>query len=446
MYPRKIDRLNAIHNFKYYEPKTFVIIGCGCMGRVLLYWINHIFVNSVIIIIDKSPDKLKFVEYYLKHNPDARVTPLLYLIDAYNYKNYLNFIIEGTIVVDASYDISTIDIIKLCNEKGACYINTAIEDWGSAGDIHSDDVSDTLLRRTMLIDQLKCDRARVILTMGCNPGNVSLWTKYLITLLYGSDKITEWNQVAETLGIHTIHISEHDTQVAPLQNKYSYANTWSEDPFSWLEEALAPVEITIGTHEEIPPEKLYTNNGKDTVAMSWTPNGLYYGMLIRHEENITIGKFLSNERYCPSVYYVYHPSDNCMLYTLNYDKTMSQLNSKLLTHEIIAGSDELGVTIFLSNGDAYWVGSTLDIQEAREQYNYGDDNYMFDYINATNSQVVAGYITGIFFLLNTDPGIYYPEDIPLDYLSICLMFQGNFITTKIPHDFRNFTTLNDFIV
>ena len=41
-----------------------------------------------------------------------------------------------------------------------------------------------------------------------------------------------------------------------------------------------------------------------------------------------------------------------------------------MTEEIIDGRDILGCTFYLENGEVYWIGSTLCIEEAR---NYFDD-------------------------------------------------------------------------
>ena len=118
---------------------------------------------------------------------------------------------------------------------------------------------------------------------------------------------------------------------------------------------------------------------------------------------------------------------------------------RFLTNEITEGIDELGVSLFLKNGDVWWIGSLLDITEARKLY----PKWMNEYINATNTQVVGGYITGIFYILDLwdkgeKKGLIFPEDIPLEYLKIGLAFQGNFVfekakwnNDKMPYEFGN---------
>jgi hypothetical protein len=99
----------------------------------------------------------------------------------------------------------------------------------------------------------------------------------------------------------------------------------------------------------------------NTVAQSYTPGyGNYLGMLIRHEENVTIGDRLSTfkmvkgkqiKTYAPSVYYVYKPSNDTMgsVNELRDKNYKYQDNYRLLTEDVIDGRDELGLSIFLMN-------------------------------------------------------------------------------------------------
>jgi len=436
LYKSKGERRKYINNLRNSREikKHITILGCGCLGRMLIYWLDYIYRDAKFTIIDKNNDKLKFIDVYRKHNPDSHIETKNIEITETNYKDQLNFIPVDSLLIDASYAISTVDILNFCNPRGITYLNSSAETWDSDNDNLNEIYEKTLSFRSGKLEKDKYNNMNALLSMGCNPGNVSLWAKLLIRLLHGKEiKATEWPSVSEQLGVQTIHISEHDTQVAPLQDSNEYANTWSEDPYSWLEEGEAPVEITLGTHEngghdQNGPYILKENKGMFTYAKSYTPSGFYTGMLIRHAENITIGRFLSTPTYRPSVYYVYRPTENCYLYTYTYNEHSGHV-PRLLTTEITNGADELGVSMFLKDGTSYWIGSLLDIEEAREMH----PAYMYPYINATNIQVVAGYITGIFYLLDlpTKNGIVYPESVSLKYLDTCLAFQGRFIVKKM---------------
>jgi homospermidine synthase len=431
-------RLSELDKISNTSTEHFVIIGCGCMGRVLIYWINKFFVNSKITVIEKNAGLLNFVNIF-NHESKSNVSSINIEITKRNYKKVLDDINNKTFIVDASYDISTIDIIKYCDENNLLYINSAIEHW--ADDIiNPTPYQQTLDFRTKALLDLKLKNITALVTMGCNPGNVSLWVKLMIEYLSGHT-VTDYAQAAKDLDIKTIHISEHDTQLSPIINKYVYQNTWSNNPRSWIEEANAPVEITLGTHEDkriINNPTVYQQVGMKSLAYSYTPNGVFKGMLIRHEENLSIPRYLksSDESYYPSTYYVYKPTRNCQLYTDNYDEKLSYhdttINGGLMTTSITDGRDELGVTIFLKD-KAYWCGSLLDIHEARRQY----PSYMHPYINATNSQVVTGYLIGIFYLVNNrKSGLIFPENIDLDYMKYGFPLLGEFIIEEIIFDKR----------
>jgi homospermidine synthase len=296
--------------------------------------------------------------------------------------------------------------------------------------------------------------------MGCNPGNVSLWVKQGIYKIAESMKIKkkykeeDINILAQKLDIHVIHVSEKDTQIVKEPKKINeYCNTWSGTRESYYGEALSYVEVSWGTHENNIQNEFLENDityvdknflilnkiGAYTYAQSWIPYvNKYIGNIICHDESYTIGKNLSvsdpndknNILYKPSVYYVYHPCNEASnsIYELKERNEKYQDKFRLLTDEIITGRDLLGLTYYLGNGKVYWVGSTLSIAETRELF----DHVLDSIINATVLQVVAGYITGIFYLHdlsldNKKIGLIVPDKIPLEYMKYQLPFLGDFL-------------------
>jgi len=145
-------------------------------------------------------------------------------------------------------------------------------------------------------------------------------------------------------------------------------------------------------------------------------------MLIRHEECYTICekltvKDLNNKIiYKPSCYYVYRPCDSSVssINEVRDNFGEYQDEKRLMTSDIIKGYDEVGCTLFFKNGDIYWVGSLLDIEEARLLY----DNQYNHIINSTIVQVLAGYISGLFYLIESIEkhhyrGLLSAEDLPI---------------------------------
>ena len=265
------------------------------------------------------------------------------------------------------------------------------------------------------------------------------------------DKKEWYSQVSEKLGVQTIHISEHDSQITQNPRRMNeYCNTWSWDPESFYQEALGPVEMSWGTHEKrVPDTYLYMTDqvmilkelGVQRWMRSYTPlTGMFHGMMIRHDENLTIGEYLSRKKgksgivYQPSVYYVYKPTDACLSgieETRERGDVYEGEKKRLLTSDIVDGSDELGISMFLENGEVYWIGSLLTIEEARSYH----PSWMWPYMNATNVQVLGGYMTGIFYLVDLwergeNRGLLFPEDIPMEYIQISLGFQGEFVMER----------------
>ena len=91
----------------------------------------------------------------------------------------------------------------------------------------------------------------------------------------------------------------------------------------------------------------------------------------------------------------------------------------------------------------YWIGSLLDINESRMLF----DNKCDSFINATISQVVPGYLSGIIHLINNEySGLIFPDDLPYnDCMKYILPFLGDFIFTKCDYKLNDWT-LNSFII
>lgn len=438
MNDQKADRLASLKQL--YQSVDFsgriYMIGKGAVGTCLLYMIMKIFkikANQITII-----DVRDIISELPKEYLDDGLVFVNQLVEIDNYQEIFRDVKPNDLIIDCSVDISTTDMMKLCQEKECIYINSSIETWDHR--IETDPVKFSVYARySELLDYSdslgSSKRFNAITGCGMNPGTVSIWVKA------GLDKINDkykysfnsYGELAQKLGVRTVHISEVDTQRtnAPKERD-EYCNTWSTDAEGFYEEALAPIELSWGTHEKTMPEDvaLYMDKKRYMVinklcvnqfAQSYCPiSKNFLGMLIRHEENFTIGETLTVMKdgicvYKPSVYYVYQPCDNTMasLHELKSKNYHYQTNYRLLTSEIIDGQDEIGLTFFLENGDIYWIGSLLDIDEAREIYNHEMD----DRINATLVQVVAGYISGIFYLLELMKekkylGVLSAEDIP----------------------------------
>ena len=223
-------------------------------------------------------------------------------------------------------------------------------------------------------------------------------------------------------GTKVIHISERDTQISSDPKKPGeFVNTWSVDGFH--EEGVAPAELGWGTHEDWLPEHGFTHTGGpenqigiakpgiDTLVRSWVPTtGPIIGMVVRHGEAFTISDALTVGRdgeavYRPTVHYAYLPTDVAMasLHECRMSGYELQDAKRIMTDDITEGMDELGVLLLGHDLNGWWVGSQLDIDEARE---------LVPHQNATTFQVAASILGAIFWMIeHPDRGLCVPDDL-----------------------------------
>lgn len=465
----RLKMLKEMYNSYDFGKGHIYLLGQGAIGPALLYMILRIFKikQKQITIIDLKPiDELKAIVKYVVdaalHEPNE-IDIVSVRIDEHNYKKIFTKdykLTRDDIIIDCAIEIASIDMMRLCQEFGCGYINSATEIWDYKNIYEPTAYTLYPIIRDVrnFSDELKKSgkiNFNAVIDMGCNPGNVNMWAKVGLDMI---NKYYNTKKTAEQLDIRTIHISEYDTQRSNIPKRINeYCNTWASTCEPFYEEGLAPVEMSFGNHEELPDEKyieVLEDNNKyiafnrlctETYAHSYTPGYKnYIGILIRHGENITIGETMSTYKtqngektrtWSPSVYYVYHPTQDTMasLYELKEKNFKYQDNTRLFTSDIIDGRDELGLTFFLGNGDIFWIGSLLDIDEARDIY----ENKFDEKINATIVQVVGGYLSGIFHILDLNKqkkynGVMVPEDLPYkDFYKRMKPFFGEFIFKKV---------------
>jgi homospermidine synthase len=162
-----------------------------------------------------------------------------------------------------------------------------------------------------------------------------------------------------------------------------------------------------------------------TRVRSWTPlAGAYHGFLITHAEAISIADYYSVRKdsqlaYRPTVHYAYHPSDAAVLSVFEFCGRNYQVQDRkrILMDDITKGTDELGVLLAGHKKNAYWFGSQLSIEEARQ---------LAPYNNATSLQVTAAVLSGLVWAIeNPNNGITEPDDMNFRRnLDICMPYLG----------------------
>ena len=428
--------VEAMYNSKTFD-KKIVIIGYGAIGTALLHLLLKIIKINLnnIYIIDQNNKRFLNCKYL--------INKMHIQLTKDNIKDILvNKLQLGQddIIIDCSYEINTNSLFNLCSEYGISYINSAVEVWSKEEKLVEKDY--TFYQRIKSLEDQnnlqKVKKNNFIISLGCNPGNVNIWTLYALEILNNKKdkfKYESYADLASKMGLRVIHISEKDSQITKIpKRKLEYVNTWASDAIPWYDEAFSNLEIGWGTHEKNIPTNInkelsneyqivLNDEGFKSFGYSFTPiSENIVGMLIRHEECLTITKKLTKKDeqqkiiYKPSCYFIYKPCDTSFISTYevldNYRNY--QENKRLMTDDIIKGYDEIGCTLFFENGEIWWFGSLLDIEEARSIF----DNQIDNIINATILQVISGYLGGILYLIEQIEkkeykGLLLPEDLPI---------------------------------
>jgi homospermidine synthase len=423
-----------------------VMIGFGSIGRGTLALIERHFEydRKRFFVIDPDGSNRHLLD-------DRDISFIQAAITPKNYESLLGQLLtqgDGRgFCVNLSVDTSSIDIMKLCRKLGAFYVDTVIEPWpGFYTDSKVDAAarSNYALREALLAEKRRCPGGPTAVSCcGANPGMVSWFVKQaLLDLAQDLDVRVEdapnrqrWAQLAKTLNIKGIQISERDTQRARSPKPLGvFVNTWSVDGF--LSEALQPAELGWGTHENWKPANAREHKagckaaiylpqpGADARVRSWTPTGPQYGFLVTHNESISIADYLTlrvNGKvvYRPTCNYAYHPSNDTVLSLhemFGGAGEMPRSHHILDEDEIVDGIDELGVLLYGHKKNAYWFGSQLSIEETRK---------LASYQNATGLQVTSAVLAGMVWALeNPTAGIVEADE--MDFLR-CLEVQRPYL-------------------
>jgi homospermidine synthase len=408
-----------------------VILGFGTIGQgVLPLLLRH---------IDMPPERVLVIHPGHKELAQTQgVRHLSVTLTPQNYREVLSPQLgRGDFLLNVSVDVSSISLIRLCQDVGALYLDTCIEPW--AGGYVDVQVPPSARSNYALREEALSLRRRggptAIITHGANPGLVSHLVKQALLDLAEQTGVGEttpssreqWAQLAQRLGVRVIHIAERDTQVSHRRKQPGeFVNTWSVDGF--VGEGLQPAELGWGTHERhFPPDgrrhehgsgaAIYLQRpGASTRVRTWTPMaGPIHGFLITHSESISIADQLTvgdtaRPIYRPTVHYAYHPCDDAVLslHELAGRAWRPQRHKRILGEDIVHGRDELGVLLMGHQRGAYWYGSQLSIEEARA---------LAPHNSATSLQVTAAVVSGVVWAMrHPERGVLEPDDLPYDEL------------------------------
>jgi len=436
-----------------------LMLGCGSVGQCTL--------PLILRHVDMPADRITVVDFEdvrprISDSLAAGVVLKRQRLTQGNYQVMLPELVgPGDIIIDLSWNVETLDMLRWCAEHDVRFINTSVEEWDPYGGAENKSPYErSLYSRQMRIRLLKAElgaRGRPIATSimdhGANPGLVSHFTKRALLeiatamvtkgvpaasgiptsefeqLIADAEAFTagSFARLSGATGTKVIHISERDTQISNVPKAVNeFVNTWSIEGF--YEEGTAPAEMGWGTHERRLPKNAYTpvggpgnqiflaQPGVRTFVHSWVPDGgPIIGMVVRHAESFTISDHLTvwedtiegyRATYRPTVHYAYLPCDNALLslHELAMRNFKLQPKLRIMSDEITEGLDELGVLLMGHGLNGWWTGSQLDIHETRQ---------LVPGQNATTLQVAASVIGGLVWMIrNPAKGILVPDELP----------------------------------
>lgn len=446
--------------------QNIVIIGYGSVSQCtlpILFKLMDISPSAVTVIdfVDQIEKIRPFIEQGVKYRQER--------LNEENYKTILDSCLsKGDLLIDLAWNLDTISLIEWCTEKEVLFINTSVELWDPFQNYRSSDPRKlTLYHRQMLLRKKKEEWQKdgkkmptAIVDHGANPGLVSHFTKQgLIDIAHtllkqelqsqrrqaieNSLENKDYASLAQALAVKTIHISERDTQLTDQPKQVNeFVNTWSIEGL--IEEGMAPAEMGWGTHENTLPSGALEHSegpknqicllqkGAKTWVRSWVPSGPITGMVIRHGEAFSISDYLtvwSGDKpvYRPTVHYAYCPSDSTInsLNELEMRAYKHQDKKRILSdHEIISGWDELGCLLMGHDLKSWWIGTVLDIDEARE---------LVPGQNATTIQVaIAVVAAAIYAIRHPEEGFCLPDDLDHEeILEIAKPYLGQFVSKQV---------------
>lgn len=447
-------------NSKMFELKKIVFIGFGAVARTVLTMMTikeQKFLNLPILIIEpldiskseiigelfemnKSSDE-EHILFNKENNIQCKW--LQYKLSRDNIEDvFEDEIGNNAYIIDLSIRCDTLDIVNQCDKYECLYINTSLDRWDNEYDEKDKNWGDDLKKETLYtlskhVRNGKKGKMTCCVNHGMNPGLIShfvIKTLEYMALNNGQGNNEEWiklirdkkyNIIAEKLGLSLIQISERDTQVSKkVTTEKKYINTWSV--VGLMDEAVDPVQITLGTFERLIPDVSVIDNesgqlilpirGYQLRTISYEPKGgKLSGCCIPHAECYSLGEFLQTDKYRPSIYYSYLVPDNAKIMLHYLDFSTMEKYKILRSDEIKHGYDSVGCLCYFRNTkkkdkitNVVWNGTIISNDFAKK---------ISHEINATCIQVAISILAAMnWSIQNPHMGYIEPEQVDSSFV------------------------------
>lgn len=293
-----------------------------------------------------------------------------------------------TQVVDVS-SIDTVDCTRVCDELGADFLCTSVEEWSGGGAVSTDGAIARLLppRRPLL------ERQSHLVGSGANPGIVNALAFTAIAEFASRAGVPA---TVEGLDLHALLITEEDTTVdeSASHSMRVFPMTWS--PVHCLEELFEPAAFAARDGAVVD----LGHRPTDRWYRARCGNRLIDGMSVPHEEIATLARRLSTVE----IGFVYRiPAAARRALTADPDNRSPQAwQTRRLCPPwatTLTGRDRVGVLLCSRSFGELWMGFDTDMARGLSMGT-----------NATQLQVAAGVLAG-WTQLGRRKGIHFVEDL-----------------------------------
>lgn len=294
-----------------------------------------------------------------------------------------------TQVIDLS-SIDTVDCTRACDELGADFLCTSVEEWSSQSSIPTDEAIARLLPPLRPALQ----RGSHLVGSGANPGIVNALAFSAIDEFARRLRVAP---TAEALHLDAILITEEDTTVAvdqPVSNDV-FAMTWS--PVHCLEELFEP--------------RAFAAHDGRVVGLGHPPTDRWYearcggdlitGMAVPHEEIATLARRLPSVE-IGFIYRIPEAARRALATHPERKNPTAWRVQRLYPPWTVGltGSDRVGVLLCSRRFGELWMGFDTDMTMGLA---FGT--------NATQLQVATGVLCGWSQLGRHNKGIHFVEDL-----------------------------------
>lgn len=442
-----------------------LLIGLGAIGKSFLRLLkeNEMFDPEEFYCADcNSEAKAYFLQLggFASHFLNVK-------IEKDNYDAILSDVEKDGFILDFGNDIKNLEILEYCLQKGIHYLSLADASWypdPTWVNTYRHYIEYRKIRQNYPSDTLPT----CIVEFGMNPGLISCFLKQCIDDIVIFDNSPyirrnrkmlmnllaqqKYNIVAKKIGVRYIVEIDNDTQqfsssarvsidksVPAGQDKSTPAGQGTEmvvsspwSPCAFHMEMLSAPEISYGTKKDFLRHRYLSdyNIADGFVALTraavycretvFSPQGEVNGVLSTHEEIFSMSDYLKCNRYKPTAYFVYSPSEQALRSVLNAISVENVKYHLLTREEYLHGGESVGIILQGKHFKTRYFGNYLESTNLPE--------------TATVLQVSASAFAAYRFMReNPAQGLLFPEELPHKQILSCAKnYLKEYISTECP--------------